>query len=86
VDDFPSFDWFLLLGRLATACEHHLPVELDDIAKAWSVGVRAQAANAIASLILDGSSPSERPGPKSGVVCRNLVPRHGEAQQALRQR
>jgi hypothetical protein len=29
-------------------------------------GMDAAAANAVASLILDGSSPSERPGPKSG--------------------
>jgi integrase len=29
-------------------------------------GMDAQAANAVASLILDGSSPSERPGPKPG--------------------
>jgi integrase len=29
-------------------------------------GMDAQAANAVASLILDGSSQSERPGPKSG--------------------
>ena len=29
-------------------------------------GMDAQAANAVASLILDGSSPSDRPGPKSG--------------------
>jgi integrase len=29
-------------------------------------GMDAQAANAVASLILDGSSPTERPGPKSG--------------------
>jgi len=29
-------------------------------------GMDAQAANAVASLILDGSSPSVRPGPKSG--------------------
>jgi len=29
-------------------------------------GMDAQAANAVARLILDGSSPSERPGPKPG--------------------
>ena len=29
-------------------------------------GMDAQAAKAVASLILDGSSPSERPGPKPG--------------------
>jgi integrase len=29
-------------------------------------GMDAKAANAVASLILDGSSPSERPGPKPG--------------------
>jgi integrase len=29
-------------------------------------GMDAAAANAVASLILDGSSPSERPGPKPG--------------------
>ena len=29
-------------------------------------GMDAQAASAVASLILDGSSPSERPGPKPG--------------------
>ena len=29
-------------------------------------GMDAQAANAVASLILGGSSPSERPGPKPG--------------------
>jgi integrase len=31
-------------------------------------GVDAAAANAVASLILDGSSPSERPGPKPGLA------------------
>jgi integrase len=29
-------------------------------------GMDAQAADAVASLILDGSSPTKRPGPKSG--------------------
>jgi len=29
-------------------------------------GMDAQAANAVASLILDGSSPTERPGSKTG--------------------
>jgi integrase len=29
-------------------------------------GMDAQAANAVASLILDGSNPTERPGPRSG--------------------
>ena len=29
-------------------------------------GMDAQAANAVASLILDGSSPTEGPGPKPG--------------------
>ena len=29
-------------------------------------GMDAQAANAVTSLILDGSSPTERPGPQPG--------------------
>ncbi|MDF2745022.1 MAG: hypothetical protein K0S88_6400, partial [Actinomycetia bacterium] len=34
-------------------------------------GMDAQAANAVASLILDGSSPTDRPGPKPGPPLTN---------------
>jgi len=51
---------------------HRAPKDAANIAITMDVyshvipGMDAQAANAVASLILDGSSSSERPGPKPG--------------------
>ena len=45
----------------------HAPIAITlDVYSHVIPGMDAQAANAVASLILDGSSPTERPGPKPG--------------------
>ena len=46
------------------ALQEHIAITLDVYSHVIP-GMDAQAANAVASLILDGSSPSEGPGPKS---------------------